>query len=355
MTLTDTAAPTTTGSRNSDSRKPDIRKNGLARGETSNLAAQGKSTLSRISGGATTEIFDPHTDAEIESPRKLPLWLIPAVAVIVAAGGGGAAVWYFHSVDKIEKPAAKVADDSLKPIIELTKGKAKAAAGSDDTDPDDAMLESGFKNSIAVKTDPARPFNLQRGQPVAETYDSYISAENIAEVERSHVRKLSMVRCIFDNKALAKLSNVGIQTLNISLSNLDDLGAEGLTKYKLLMVLNIDGTKITDKAGKSLAKIETLRSLDISRNGISDAFLATISTLPYLSDVVMNNTSVTPEGVTKLLRRCRTMKRVHLGGCRFITDQDIKKLKAEFPDLTVVTQNLKFLHNDPNHLAVPEK
>jgi len=346
MTMTDGASPAPTST--------DNRKKVPFRGETSNLAVQGKSTLSRISGGATTEIYDPHADAEIENARKPPLWLIPLVAIIVAAGGSGAVFWYFNTSDKV-KPVSRTPDDSLKPIIEMTTKKKPAAADADSKDADDAMLESGFKNSVAIKTDPARPFNLQRGQAVAETYDCYISAGNIAEVERSHVRKLSMVRCKFDNKTIGKLANVGIQTLNISLTNLDDTGVEEISKFKRLMVLNIDGTQITDKASKSLAKIETLRTLDISRNGISDATLTTLSTLPFLSDVVLNNTSVTPAAVTKLLRQCKTIKRVHLGGCRFISDDDIKKLKAEFPDLTVVTQNLKFLGNDPNHLAVPEK
>jgi len=345
MTHTDNASPVSA----------DIRRKVPFRAETPNLADQGKSTLSRISGGATTEIYDPHASSEIENARKAPLWLIPTVAFVIAAGAAGAGIWYFHSFDKVAKPASRTPDDSLKPIIEMTTKKQNNAARSVTKDADEAMMESGFKNSVAVQISPAMPYNLQRGQAVVETYDCYISPENIAELQRSHVRKLGMVRCIFNNKALGQLANVGIQTMNMGLSNLDDSGAEELSKFRVLMILNIDGTKITDKASKSLAKIQTLHTLDISRNGITDATLDTISVLPNLSDVVMHNTSVTPDGVTKLCRQCKTVKRVHLGGCRFITDDDIKKLKASFPDLNVVTQNLKYIDNDPNHLVVPDK
>lgn len=111
-------------------------------------------------------------------------------------------------------------------------------------------------------------------------------------------------RAIGDDGAvqLGKLPN--LQSIHLGSSQVGDRGLAALAKLPRLERLSMQRNKITDAGLPALAGSRTLKSLWIGgleeQSAISDAGLVHLANLPQLEELDLQNTRVTPAGLTPL-------------------------------------------------------
>ena len=123
-------------------------------------------------------------------------------------------------------------------------------------------------------------------------------------------------------------------------TDLDDDGlkqaAKAMAGMKGLQTLDISGTQVTDAGLKELALLKGLRKLRISAMPLTDAGLGVLKELKDLEYLDLNATKVTDKGV-KDLAALKTLKQLLLLGSE-VTDKGFNELKASLPDCQILGQ-----------------
>ena len=149
---------------------------------------------------------------------------------------------------------------------------------------------------------------------------------------------MDLQRCKIENEYLSGLSKSALRTIDLSLTNFDDSGAEALSGMTRLENLQIDGTRVSDAASASIAKIHSLNFLNVSRDKIGDASLVNFATMPKLRELRLVGTRVTIEGVTNFCALSKSIKELHLANCRNLEVEQLKKLQSRFPSIKIITE-----------------
>lgn len=122
-----------------------------------------------------------------------------------------------------------------------------------------------------------------------------------------------------------------LRTLRLWYSELGDRGLAELPRYSTLTEVNAGNNKgVSDAGAISLSKLPALTRLELEQTAIGDRGLAALATLPALEKLVLNSTRVTDAGL-EVLRGHPTLRSIAIGWTK-VTDRGLKHL-ATIPRL----------------------
>jgi len=308
-------------------------------GGVSSAARDVSSGAAISSGSAARAVRSDKLDDDEKSNEKneeqtelFPRWAIVTFAIFII--GGLALIAYIQSSRVADNtpqasPANNLSNDGKRqgafkelgksaPPKDTLVGDLYRVAGdynvpgiAEDSAEEDP-LDLGIERKSEQHTLPAQPFNIKANATSHDAYFTTISRQNLREVAASHVSKLSLQRCKIENEYLSGLSKSALRTIDLSLTNFDDSGAEALSGMTRLENLQIDGTRVSDAASASIAKLHSLNFLNVSRDKIGDASLVNFATMPKLRELRLVGTRVTIEGVTNFCALSKSIKELHL-------------------------------------------
>jgi len=129
-------------------------------------------------------------------------------------------------------------------------------------------------------------------------------------------------------KEVAKLRNLIL--LYLKGSQITDAGLEEVAKMQQLLALNLSNTQITDAGLKEVAKLQQLGELNLSETRITDAGLVEVAKLKQLEILHLNDTQITDTGL-KEVAKLQQLEMLHLNETK-ITDAGLKDV-AKFQQL----------------------
>ena len=125
----------------------------------------------------------------------------------------------------------------------------------------------------------------------------------VSQVESALMVSIHSVGTQLDMDALNALysSAPSIVSLDLSSAGLDDEAIAGFDAFNALRNLRLNNNELTDSAMGTLAGLRSIESLNLYGNdGITDASVELLATMPALTDVYLWQTSVTTEGIDQL-------------------------------------------------------
>ncbi len=126
-----------------------------------------------------------------------------------------------------------------------------------------------------------------------------------------------------ERRALA-VTDVDVKVLNLSDTQVTDIGVKDLAGLKNLQVLVLARTRVTDAGLKELANLKTLQALNLNGTNVTDAGLKQLAGLQSLQRLDLNYTNVTEAGV-KELAGLTNLQWLDLSGTN-VTDAGLKHL-----------------------------
>ncbi len=143
---------------------------------------------------------------------------------------------------------------------------------------------------------------------------SNISNKEFARIANTNwIENLTISRCGFENKDLSQLTKLKLQRVNLNHSAFNDEGAKAITPCQTLIEIKAEYTLITDAGVKELASIKTLEILRLTK------------------------TAVTADGIKYLCQKNKKCATVYLAECPRIGQEEMKKLRQQFPRVKFIT------------------
>lgn len=143
---------------------------------------------------------------------------------------------------------------------------------------------------------------------------SNISNKEFARIANTNwIENLTISRCGFENKDLSQLTKLKLQRVNLNHSAFNDEGAKAITPCQTLIEIKAEYTLITDAGVKELASIKTLEILRLTK------------------------TAVTADGIKYLCQKNKKCATVYLAECPRIGEEEMKKLRQQFPRVKFIT------------------
>ncbi len=176
------------------------------------------------------------------------------------------------------------------------------------------------------------------------------------------VEELSLAHTGISNQGLKYLSNLPLNGLNLTNTNIDSDGLKEIAKLKKLGYLNLSDTDVDDEGLGLLAGLADLSDLNLSATKVTDRGLPLLLTHQPMWKLVLLNTNVTDSGMNsvaklknlecldldstavtivglRVLSKCAKLRTLNVQNCRF-KDQDA----AELPRLLPKISNLDVSH-----------
>lgn len=175
------------------------------------------------------------------------------------------------------------------------------------------------------------------------------------------IKVISFKNCTLENESLSKLSKLDLVCILLNYANLNDSGAAGLSQCKTLTEIDASGTYLSDKGLKQLIKIKGLTRLCIGGTQVSKAGLAelarcknlrilslsnmhplsnnqiaSVARIASLNEINLNKTDASPLLIRTLCKNHKNLKKVQIGECKKIGQNEVKLLSIEFPEIAFI-------------------
>lgn len=212
------------------------------------------------------------------------------------------------------------------------------AAGPGDAPADEEIPVLLFDDPDVAAADSASPAPAAPPQNAAEALErlSELGATISRDYEGTLLRAdLSFLRVDDSQVAMLVLLN-GIRDLDLTGTDITDVGLEQVAQIPTLQSLRLKGTAVTDAGLDALVALPDLKLLDVGRTAVSDAGLKPIARIETLNYLLLHNTRVTDTGL-KLLTSCRNLKGINLIGTQ-VTADGMEALRDELPECVVIAE-----------------
>ncbi|MBU6453699.1 MAG: protein kinase [Cyanobacteria bacterium REEB67] len=211
---------------------------------------------------------------------------------------------------------------------------------------------------------------------------------NIKQIaECKWLKKLILNNCDIDNASLERLVALDLTLVNMSESNLDDVGLNNILKLKDLKDLNVKSTGISSTGIKKIATMPKLTRLTLANTHVQDfdlkdfaytkvdyldigdnpqlttecfrnlgklhiwllrlsgtAFddkgLAYLSEMNTLCRIDLSHTKITGDGLKNFCKGREKLEQMNLTGCLNVSANDLKSLNAAYPKVKFECQKL---------------
>jgi Leucine-rich repeat (LRR) protein len=201
--------------------------------------------------------------------------------------------------------------------------KAKAAAEAKATAEAKAELED-FRKELALREE--QFYDEMRALSKADNVE--VEPHRLSEAEGLAGHSLLLGR---DVRGPAPFSyDHQLTSLNLSYTDITDLGLKQVAKLQKLTSLDLSSNKITDAGLKEVAKLQKLTSLDLSATKITDAGLKEVAKLQQLTELLLVYTDITDAGL-KELAKLRHLTYLDLSCYDQITDTGVAQLQKALP------------------------
>jgi len=140
---------------------------------------------------------------------------------------------------------------------------------------------------------------------------------------KNFFRDIDLSKTDIDDLGLRQMERMPITTLNLAFTNVTDIGVDRLCKQnRTLRAIDLSGTKVTSKGLASISQIPTLSCLVLQQTLVDDLIAEHLSQLSIVH-LDLSNTRVTDEVVRKA--RLREVRWLSLSGTA-VTDASFKIL-----------------------------
>lgn len=199
--------------------------------------------------------------------------------------------------------------------------------------PKNDAITSGFKVRTKALESDINSMVIAPDQPVLDLTDDEISKAQLEFIgKHNQLSKLRFYRCLIDNRGLPALAGMSnLIELNVAHSSLDDNGVNLLSACDKLEIVRIDSTPITDRGMRSLARMKSIRDLNVMKTKVSGKGLLNLMGSKTLQVIDLCYTDVDESSIRAICKKTPSLKKVYIFGCRFIGEDAVQKLEAEFP------------------------
>jgi hypothetical protein len=200
-----------------------------------------------------------------------------------------------------------------------------------------------------------------------------LSQTRIDDRALPYVARLSQLKALdigfssITNEGLIHLAPLkDLVVLDLSVTKIDDDGLPALQQLNSLYQLDLYGTAVTDRGTAVLLELPLLAELDIANTQITDGGVATLAkhsklrrlrldqmttgqgqeqritdastphlaAMSQLSDLGLISLAISDQGLAAL-QASKTLRRLALNNCQYVTQQGVQNLQAACPQLTI--------------------
>jgi len=144
-----------------------------------------------------------------------------------------------------------------------------------------------------------------------------------------HLKRLTLAETALTNPSLLQIcKNVPhLVALDVSHTEITDVGAEGVGQLVNLEVLHMDTSGITNRAVASVSGLKKLQRLDLFGTSVSDSGLFHLASLPDLRELEICSGAISNRGV-EMISRLTTLRSLNLSQNRSIDGKGLRCLRA---------------------------